>query len=129
MTFTYDPATDLGFVRLLIPDTIQENATFSDEEITVFLTREGGDVWGAASTACLVLANSETLVGKVVSILGVSTNGAAVGAALRAQAGEYRRRVGTAALIGDAGFVGGEYMAIASGVSDTFSAGESLIEE
>jgi len=44
MTWTYDLATDIGKVRLLISDTDivpVTDAHFSDEEIQVFLTIEG----------------------------------------------------------------------------------------
>ena len=51
MGFTFDLATDVGRVRLLIRDTDTAAAKFSDEEITGFLALEGS-VRGTAA-ACL----------------------------------------------------------------------------
>ena len=54
MAHTYDLATDIGKVRLLIGDTDivpTTDAQFSDEEITAFLTLSGGSVLLAASYA------------------------------------------------------------------------------
>lgn len=124
MTFTYDPTTTLGMVRLLIPDTIEATKTFDDEELTAFLTMEANDPWGAAADALDVMANSEAITGKNISILGISTNGVSVCQALAAKATAYRARVGMAAMLTDEGFVAGEYMGIASGGNDLFSYSE-----
>ena len=40
-TFTYDPTSDIGFIRLTIGDTEQDEASFSNEELQAFLTRAG----------------------------------------------------------------------------------------
>jgi hypothetical protein len=54
MTWSYDLTNDIGQVRLLISDTDivpVTDAHFSDEEITVFLTLAGNDVYLAAALA------------------------------------------------------------------------------
>lgn len=51
MSFTYDLSTDTGLLRLEIQDTHQEQAGFSDEELAVFLAREGSV--GLAAIAAL----------------------------------------------------------------------------
>jgi len=53
-TYSYDLATDIGKIRLLISDNDIvpiTDAHFSDEEITVFLTMAGGDINLAAAYA------------------------------------------------------------------------------
>ncbi|MFZ6029956.1 MAG: hypothetical protein ACOYYS_19760 [Chloroflexota bacterium] len=61
MAFTYDISTDIGQLRLEIGDTDQgsgckpDNANFSDEELQVWLDREGS-VIGAVAAACEALA-------------------------------------------------------------------------
>ena len=51
MTTTYNIATDIGKVRLLIGDTNIAAAVFTDEELQVFLTIEGGVINLAAADA------------------------------------------------------------------------------
>jgi hypothetical protein len=63
MTFTLDPTTSRGRVRLLIGDTDTEKAAnqiFSDGEIDAFLDLESQDVYAAAAAACRALAASST---------------------------------------------------------------------
>jgi hypothetical protein len=61
LPFAYDPTTDLGKVRLEIGDTDQgegvkpSGGNYSDEELQVWLTREG-NVMRAAAAACEALA-------------------------------------------------------------------------
>lgn len=55
MAWTYDLATDTGKVRLELGDSTEAGALLSDEEIAVFLEREGS-VLGAAAAACDALA-------------------------------------------------------------------------
>lgn len=40
-TFTYDPSTDRGMVRLLIADTRAESGIFTDAEVDAALSRQG----------------------------------------------------------------------------------------
>lgn len=88
-----DYTTDLGKVRLLIPDTDESNQLFSDAQITAFLTMEGGIVKKAAAAALETIASNEAMVSKVIRTQDLSTDGAKVAAELRARAAELRRQV------------------------------------
>lgn len=91
-----DYSTLIGQVRLLIPDVEQlENlqdlsATaeyiFSDAQIQAFVSLYSSNVKRAAAQAKLVLATSETLINKVIRTTDYTTDGAKLGAELRAQA-------------------------------------------
>lgn len=94
--FPPDYATAVGQVRLLIPDTEQlENPAdleaaaqylFSDPQIQAFLSLYSNNVKRAAAQAKLVLATSEALINKVIRTADYTTDGAKLGAELRAQA-------------------------------------------
>ena len=95
-----DYASAIGQVRLLIPDTEQlENLAdptaaasylFNDAQIQAFLTLYSNNVKRAAAQAKLVLATSEALINKVIRTADYTTDGAKLGAELRAQAAELR---------------------------------------
>jgi hypothetical protein len=95
-----DYSTTLGQVRLLIPDTEQllnpanPSATaeylFNDSQVTAFLSLYASNVKKAAAQAKLVLATSESLINKVIKTGDYATDGAKLGAELRAQAAELR---------------------------------------
>jgi hypothetical protein len=95
-----DYATAIGQVRLLIPDTEQlENPAdpeadaayiFDDHQIQAFLVLYLNSVKRAAAQAKLVLATSETLISKVIRTDDLQTDGAKLGAELRAQAKDLR---------------------------------------
>lgn len=97
-----DYATTIGQVRLLIPDTEQlENPTdlelepqyiFNDSQIRAFLSLYSDSVKRAAAQAKLVLATSETLISKVIRTDDLQTDGAKLGAELRAQAKELQEQ-------------------------------------
>jgi hypothetical protein len=97
-----DYATTIGQVRLLIPDTEQlENPTdleldpqyiFNDGQIQAFLSLYSDSVKRAAAQAKLVLATSETLISKVIRTDDLQTDGAKLGAELRAQAKELQEQ-------------------------------------
>ncbi|MGC0237282.1 hypothetical protein [Arthrobacter sp. SD76] len=87
-----DYTTPAGQVRLYITDTddTPANRLFTDEQLTVFLNRNGDNVYRAAAQALRVIAASEVLVSKVIRTqAGTSTDGAKVSAELRALAAEY----------------------------------------
>ena len=128
MTFTYDPTTDLGRVRLLIPDTVSTDAYFEDAEITAFLSLNDGDVRLAAAQALDTLASSNALILKVITQNGVSTNGAAVATALRAQAAELRRQAEAGGLGDDAEDATWDW-AETVGTSDPFAYRERLVSQ
>jgi hypothetical protein len=95
-TFPPDYATALGQVRLLIPDVEQlENPAdptaeaayiFDDHQIQAFVSLYSNNVKRAAAQAKLVLATSEALINKVIRTADYTTDGAKLGAELRAQA-------------------------------------------
>jgi len=89
-----DYSTSIGQVRLLIPDTEQLGDTpaylFSDPQIQAFLTLYSNNVKRAAAQAKSVLATSEALINKVIKTYDFQTDGAKLGAELRAQAAELR---------------------------------------
>lgn len=91
-----DYSTAVGQVRLLIPDTEQlDNLTdsdavpeylFNDAQIQALLVLYSNSVKRAAAQAKLVLATSEALINKVIRTADYTTDGAKLGAELRAQA-------------------------------------------
>ena len=95
-----DYSTTLGQVRLLIPDTEQlanpanpsaaAEYLFNDSQVTAFLSLYSSNVKKAAAQAKLVLATSESLINKVIKTGDYATDGAKLGAELRAQAAELR---------------------------------------
>lgn len=98
-----DYATTIGQVRLLIPDTDQlENLQdltqalsyiFSDAQLQAFLSLYNNNVKSAAAQAKLVLATSEALINKVIKTSDYTTDGAKLGAELRAQAKQLQDEV------------------------------------
>jgi hypothetical protein len=86
-----DYSTDLGKVRLLIPDTDEDNLLLTDDKITAFLGMETG-VKRAAALALETIASNEALVGKVIKTQDLSTDGTRVSAELRARAAQLRRQ-------------------------------------
>ena len=56
MAFTADPTTDRGKVRLLVYDTTESGAAFTDADIDAFLELNSDSVLYAASDACRSLA-------------------------------------------------------------------------
>jgi len=85
MAFTYDPTTDRGKVRLLATDTDVAYPLFTDAEIDAFLTLNSNVLIAAAMTL-ETIASNEVLTQKVIKLLDLSTNGAAVGKELRERA-------------------------------------------
>ena len=88
-------ATAIGQVRLLIPDTEQLEDPkdpeasaayiFNDLQIQAFLSMYSDNVKRSAAQALRVLASSEALINKVISTYDFKTDGAKLGAELRAQ--------------------------------------------
>ena len=95
-----DYSTAIGQVRLLIPDTeqldnladpsVSASYIFNDSQIQAFLSLYGSNVKRAAAQAKLVLATSEALINKVIRTADYTTDGAKLGAELRAQAADLR---------------------------------------
>lgn len=91
-----DYSTVVGQIRLLIPDveqldnlvdpTSSPSYIFSDAQIQAFASLYSNNVKRAAAQAKLVLATSEALINKVIKTADYTTDGAKLGAELRAQA-------------------------------------------
>jgi hypothetical protein len=86
MAFTYVLTTDVGKVRMLIPDRNAAAYFFEDDELTALLAMEGGTVKLAAALALETMASDEAYVQKAIRIMDLSTNGPATAAALMARA-------------------------------------------
>jgi len=91
--FTLDPTTDIGMVRTIVQDKNIEQALFSDAEITALLSLNANDVRLASAAALDILASSQAVILKVIRLLDLSTDGAAVARALREHANQLRADV------------------------------------
>jgi hypothetical protein len=123
MTFTFDPTTPLGKVRLLCTDSVAAYEIFSDADITAFMDLELNDVRNSAALALETIASSEVLVQKVIRLLDISTNGAQESAALLERARMLRAQSANAS----AGVTSG--IDIAEMNLDDFSYRERVVNE
>lgn len=101
MTYSYDPATDIGKIRLIISDKDEQHVIFQDEELQAYLDMTG-DVRRAAADALESMASNQAMVLKVIRTLNLSTDGAATARALREHAKNLREQA-DAADAGDGG--------------------------
>lgn len=89
-----DYETDVGRVRLLIPDTDESLLLFTDIQVEAFLALSRGSgaplVKRAAASALEAVASSEALVSKVIKTQDLNTDGAKVSDALLARAARLR---------------------------------------
>jgi hypothetical protein len=95
-----DYSTAIGQVRLLVPDVEQLSDTanpaadasflFNDSQITALLALYSNNIKRSAAQAKLILATSEALINKVIRTADYTTDGAKLGAELRAQAADLR---------------------------------------
>lgn len=104
MAFSYDLTTDVGKVRLLVPDNKASAYVFEDAEYTALLALESNDVRCAAALALETIASDTAMTLKVITINGLSTNGQATAAALMARAAKLRELAAAATEAGLAGF-------------------------
>jgi len=91
-----DYTTVVGQIRLLIPDTDQldnlqdltasPDYLFDDDQLQALAVVYSNNIKRAAAQAKLLLATSEALINKVIKTADYSTDGAKLGAELRAQA-------------------------------------------
>lgn len=131
MTFTYDASdvtSGLARIRLLIGDTVSANALFQDEEIAAFLALNDDDVRLAAASALDAMAANQVMILKVITQNGISTDGAAVAQALRAQAAELRRQATIEAQGEDAEDAPWDW-AETVGLADSFAYRERLLSQ
>lgn len=129
MSFTYDPQTAIGQVRLFVPDRVAAEAFYADEEIAAFLSLEG-DVYRASAMALETIAADQALVMKAVRIGTFSTNGPAVTSALLDRAKLLRERAKEADLlvVGPDGQPVADFE-IAEMVLDPFSYREAILND
>lgn len=102
--FTYILSTDVGKIRLLIPDNKEASYIFEDAEIEGLLSLEGNSVKRAAALALETIASDETMVLKVIKLLDVQTDGAKVADALLKRAAELRKQANDDEVAVDGGF-------------------------
>jgi RNase adaptor protein for sRNA GlmZ degradation len=90
---TYDPTTDLGYVRLLINDMtdVVADQLFTDVEINAVLARDSHPK-RAAGTLLMAMASNEAMLSKVIRTQDLQTDGAKLAAELRTQANELRNQ-------------------------------------
>lgn len=90
MAYTFDVATAVGKVRLLIPDRVAAEPIFEDEEIEAFLSIEDDDVRRAAALALETIASDQAYTLKVIKTLDLQTDGAKTSDALLKRAEKLR---------------------------------------
>ena len=106
MTWTYDPTTDVGKVRLRISDTQMTRPIFDDEDIEAFLSMASDSVALAAAMACETIALNELLCLKVVNLMGaVVTDAASAAKQYRALAETLRAEDAQTVTAASPGFV------------------------
>jgi hypothetical protein len=89
VTWTFDPTTDLGKMRLLVSDTDSSRPILDDEDLQAFISITG-HYWPGAAMALDSIATNEVLTQKVLTIMGTSTDGAKVAKELRLRAKQLR---------------------------------------
>ena len=82
MAFSIDLTTNVGKVRLLIPDRLSAEQIFSNAEIESLLSMEGDSIKRAAALGLEIIASDEAYVQKVIRLGDLSTNGPATAKAL-----------------------------------------------
>src|ERR1051325_11051243 len=92
MTATYILTTNEGKIRLNTFGDDTDNPIFQDEELLAFYAQEG-HIKLAAARVLMVVAARQAYLLKVITNMGLSTNGAALAAEFRAQAKALRDEV------------------------------------
>lgn len=92
MSFTYDPNSTIGLIRLLADDTNEAAATFSDEELTAIYNLYS-DPRLAAARALEVLAADTLRVQGKIKLLDLETDGPDLVKALLSMAKSLRDEV------------------------------------
>ena len=122
MAFTFDISTDLGKVRLLIPDRVEDTPIFEDDEILALLSIEDG-VKRTTALALETIASDNAMTLKVIRLLDLSTDGAKTSDAILKRAQLLRDQAEIADESDDGGFD------IAEMVNDDFSYREKVVKE
>ena len=74
MTYTYDPTTNVGRIRRTLPDRVEADAIWTDEEIESFLSDEGGNWRRATALALETMASDDLLILKTIQIHNIQTD-------------------------------------------------------
>jgi|GEM_PF-4736704 len=85
-------AESVKYVRLLTGDKDPSDYIFSDEDIEGMLFLNGGNVYRAAADVLESIAANSAYTLRVVTILGVTTNGASTADGIRQSAAALRKR-------------------------------------
>lgn len=104
MTFTYDPTNDIGRVRRTIPDKVDGDYFWTDEEIQSFLDDEGGSWRRASALALETMASDDLLVLKAVRVQNLETNVDRTAKILLERAKQLRVMADSADVTDNAGF-------------------------
>lgn len=103
----YDVTTTIGKIRLNTFGDDTDTPIFTDEELQAFYEQEHSNVKLAAARVLNVVASRQAYILKVITNLGLSTNGAALAAEFRAQAKQLREEAASDANVAtddDTGF-------------------------
>jgi hypothetical protein len=90
MAWTYDLATNVGKVRMLVPDRVDVGHIFEDDEITAFLTMEGGAIKRAVAAALETIASDQAMTIQTIQLLHLKMDGTAVAKSLLDRAATLR---------------------------------------
>jgi hypothetical protein len=104
MTYSFNLSTDVGKVRLMIPDRDEANRFFEDDELSTFLTLEVNNIRRAAALSLETMASDQAMVLKVTKILDLSVDGTRVATSLMERAKLLRDQATFIEEQGDAGF-------------------------
>lgn len=98
--YTYDLASSIGKMRLLIPDNkeyvidannqVTTTYVFEDEELQVFIDLEDGYIRPGVALALETMASNEVYILKHITLMDLETDGPAVSKELRARAKDLR---------------------------------------
>lgn len=127
MSYTYDPTNDNGRVRLLIPDRVEADAVYSDEEIAAFLALESG-VYRAAALAVETIASDTAMTLRYTQTVGLTVDGTKASAELLKRAERLRTQADAADAAAEAAAEGGAFD-WAEMVVDPFSYRERVVAE
>ena len=94
--FSYDLATTVGKIRLLIMDKETTDYIFTDAELTEFYSLEDSSIFCAAALALESIASNEAYVQKRIKILDITTDGPAVAKSLLERAKILREKAAEA---------------------------------
>lgn len=102
MSYTFDPQTPIGLVRILIADGDPARYVFEDEDITAILQLEAANDGTqyprfAAATLLISLAANYTRLLGVIELMDINVQADKMATALMKQAAQYREDENSAA--------------------------------